>query len=523
MLPAVGAAGNRTEVQQLATRTLGGKLTAARAGRYQGGPISFGGAIQARSEAGMILWTLETAEDGRRVQVFPDGREHWHDRSYVPGARQVREPDGRRRRAEQLFVVPTRMFPGRLETIRQIARWYLDEHLGPGAIAERLNALKRFPPGGRPFWWALVERVLRTPWTGHACYGRRTRHRYATIKGGVPSLSAGKGKLREKPRGEWVWSDERIFEPPVLDTATQEAIWSRLDADKAGPRRGRAPEYVLSTVVVCGRCGKVASGMFINRKGRKPKRVYRCADYSRYKENSPKGCSPLDVDQEILLAVVRGWLEETGRTLEEVTAEGESGLLRALYDERAAARGGLARLREAMEAWLSDALAEVFDHEELPDGRRRFAIEGPEGAAALVLPGAALADLLELHSWAWAGVSGRSRARLAELEAEHDRWFDLLARMPTDGTRGKAAARLREIEGETSRLRSTAGADPAAQLRGLLADLQRAQAALAYAGRELAGDEPRRISAAIRGAVGRIVINWSLADKGVARWPGSPR
>jgi DNA invertase Pin-like site-specific DNA recombinase len=496
VLSAVAAAGNRTEVEQLATRTLGGKLSGAREGRYQGGPIPYGMAIQARTPAGVPVWTLETADDGRRVQVFADGREHWHDEKFLPGSRQVRGEDGKRRRAEALFLVPTRLFPGRLEVVRQIARWYLDEHVSPGTIARRLNDSRRLPPGGRPWWWGLVARVLRTPYAGRACYGRRTRHRYATIEAGVPALSPGKGKLLANPREQWVWSEEPVYEP-VIDVATQEAIWAKLAAEEGQPRKTRSPEYVLSGLVVCGNCGKVASGMPIRREGRKFRRVYRCADYARYKGASPRGCKPLDVDQEDLLAIVGRWIDETGRTLELATDAGEDGLLRALFDQRSGLKRELAGLRAAMEGWLADSLAEVMDLDELP--------------------GSGAGDLLDLHGWAWHGASARTRARLAELDAEHEKWFDLLARMPTEGTRQKAAARLREIEEEAGRIRRATETNPGREFRRLLVELQRTQATLARARRELSGDEPRKVAAALRGLIARLIINWTLVDKGGRR------
>jgi DNA invertase Pin-like site-specific DNA recombinase len=335
LVTGIGGHQSRAEVTNLATRSLGKKILDAKAGVYQGGPVPHGMALACRAPAGIIKWTVEVL-DGRKVQIHADGTEIWIDR--IPKDRPL---------ACNLYLVPSIRYPERHEHIRQIYRWFLDEHVTMRAIALRLNELGIRPQSGGLWYGQLIKRVLESAtYTGQLAYGRRRQGRYATIADGVPVARPGTGKQKSKKPDEWIWSDQ------YCDAIVSQEVWKsaqrKLETERGAPRRGKNQALILSGLVSCAGCGKRMSG--VTRTGRGAGSYYACPTYAKLgAKESP--CGPNAAHQADLLDRIQRWLEETGHVVKLATAN-EEGLLSQLYSKHADTRAALAPLRDAMR-WKS--------------------------------------------------------------------------------------------------------------------------------------------------------------------------
>jgi DNA invertase Pin-like site-specific DNA recombinase len=177
LLPtSVAGVASRKEMEQLASRSLGQRLARAKSsGIYQGGPVNHGLCLECRGLAGLPVWWLEIAPDNPKVITYPDGVQTWHEPDYVPS----------RREGELLYQVPSRMYPERVEDVRSVFTWYRSERVSLGAIARRLNGMKRYPAGGSVWYGSRVQSLLQlSAYTGFPAFGRRRVGRYASVREG---------------------------------------------------------------------------------------------------------------------------------------------------------------------------------------------------------------------------------------------------------------------------------------------------------------------------------------------------
>jgi Recombinase/Recombinase zinc beta ribbon domain len=484
-------------VANLGNRSLGRKVALGRVGAYQGHPVPIGMALQLRTEAGLEKWTVETEDDCRLVQDYPDGREHW----FEPGSK-----PGDRKKGELLFLVPTRRHPERLAWVKQAYEWYLAESVSMHAIAARLTNLGARTTGGGPFYSALVQRLLEAQcYTGYGCYGRRRQGRYSTIVGGLATPTPGDGRRILKPASEWVWSEAPVYEPPIISRDAWERTQQKIASAKGGPRAPVNSAILLSGLPVCMGCGLKMVGHTSREKGRREAVFFGCSNYAKYKARNPTGCGPGLVRQDKLLAVLRDWMEQSGEALREAAGVADAGLLAPLHAERAGLKAALALVQRAVEGWLFDALGRVLPFEELPGGRRRFTFERHEEPdLVLTLPGCENpVGLHEVFGAASSAAARRSRERIAELEVEAGRMITAWHELPTASAKAMAGERLKAIEREQEELRSGV-LDLQAQYKRIWAGLNDTATRLLRARREMAGDSDRRKALAIRGLVERI-------------------
>jgi DNA invertase Pin-like site-specific DNA recombinase len=493
----IGGHASRKEVSDMGTRSLGAKAVSVRAGAWQGGYVPFGCMVQNLTADGMVRWTVEIVGRGRRLLIHADGREEWF------------EGEGNfpkdRRKGETLRLAPSAMFPERFEQIRMMYKWFLHESVSMNEIAHRLNDAGVCPTGDEgSFYGSLVERTLRNPINkGVMGYGKHSTARYATLVDGLPRAISGDGSFRRKSRDQWVESPV-LFEGPVTAEEWEAAV-EKLEASRRGPRVGRNPELIFSGTCWCSHCGKILAGWCSE--NRSPRLKYACSTYTRLGRHSP--CGPNVIPQSVLLDVFRRWLDETGRTLEMVERIPEGDEVAALFPDNAAAgreiRKSMAGVLRAMEDYLFNALAEILPFEEIEEDRRRFTLERhDEPPIVLDLPDSDNpVALQDVYSWAASAGKRRTAESIRSLEATHDRLLRKWDEVPTHLAKLKVGEQMGEVEAELARLRA-GDLDLGGRLRGLFRELHGAYARVKRAAKELAGDDLRRQSQALRNLVERI-------------------
>ncbi len=154
-------------------------------------------------------------------------------------------------------------------TVRAIFRWFVEEGLGPGAIARRLNGLGVPAKKGGPWHRAVVRQLLANPVYTGVFYANRWD-------------ASGCGLNRQRPRGERVSArlrPESEWVPVRVPTLVEPDLWQRAQAQLGRARRlwaGRSrAEYLLSGLLVCGRCGYSMAGVQTTDWGKK-RRKYTC-------------------------------------------------------------------------------------------------------------------------------------------------------------------------------------------------------------------------------------------------------
>ena len=498
ILSLVGGHASAKEVEQTATRSLGAKIAKARdQGAHLGGKVPYGLMQECRADA-EVRWTMEEAPDGRKVQEYPDGTVVWHEAGYLPG----------RRPGEYIVLIPSRRYLERANFVRLAADLFLTQRISFGGIAKRLNDLGAYPPGGTPWYSAKIQSLLLLSggsYTGFATFAKRGGGRYVQASGGRPGAAV-KPALRADE--DWVWSKTPNFEPPIISREDFAAIRAKAAAEKGGPRRGKNQDLILSGLVYCGGCGSRMAGSAISRKGRPVKLIYQCSENLRHHGHPPSGCHANQVPQETLLGYVDRWLAETGAVLGEDPDGSEEALLVALYGQQSRAREGLREAREAAESWLAEALLAVCDPEPVRDGRRRFRL----GEWDLTLPGCrSHADFLDALGWVSGSAGAKDRARLAELQGEHDRLFQALIAMPTEMMREKCLTEVRRVEAEMGKLKSSPGV--AARLKELARELSQTARLVTVARRAAAKGTLARRGKAIADVIERIELSHRLEPR----------
>ena len=255
-----------------------------------------------------------------------------------------------------------------------------------------------------------------------------------------------------RPSSEWIWCKEAVFSPGIITREDWEAVQCKMLEERRGPRAGKNPEMVLSGLVYCSTCGQRMSASTIRQKARRVRLVYLCSTYLTYHgPDNPTNCKSHSIKQDLLLKLIQEWMLETGRTLSQI--DSEQNLLVALYRDRNTASDGLRQARQALEAWMAEALEMVCEGEPTPDGRTRYCL----GDWDFCLPNAELVPVWECYQWLVSAMGKQNRDQEMALEAQHDRLCHALMLAPTELTRDKIAGEVARVEGELSSLRVQPG------------------------------------------------------------------
>ncbi len=194
-----------------------------------------------------------------------------------------------------------------------------DEYIGGagiGAIAERLNldcipspsghdpARIRHRASANGAWGkSAVRAILQNPkYTGKSVWNRQRRDEELLD---VDDVAAGyQSRMKWNPREEWVWSSEETHEAIVSPETFAAAASQRAGHQRSAvvkPRRHRT--YCLSSLVVCGVCGRRMSG---NPNHGEP--YYRCRFPSEYAGATGQHPSTIYLREADVLPSLDAWL-----------------------------------------------------------------------------------------------------------------------------------------------------------------------------------------------------------------------
>lgn len=155
------------------------------------------------------------------------------------------------------------------EVVRRMFRWLVSEGLGPNAIAVRLNQQGIPARKGGPWHRNVVRQILRNPVYTGTFYANR----FDTTGLGLNRHRPPEERVRPRLRSPAEWIGIPV--PAIVDPSTwQQAQEIMQQARRVWSGRPRA-EYLLSGLVVCGRCGGRMTGLSGKEWGRR-RRVYAC-------------------------------------------------------------------------------------------------------------------------------------------------------------------------------------------------------------------------------------------------------
>jgi DNA invertase Pin-like site-specific DNA recombinase len=455
---------DRREDVTKSSRAIGGKLAAAKRGRFQGGPLLCCSAIECHGPAGNLLWTAEVVE-GRVVQTYPNGR------------REIREhAPADRNREDHVRLVPS-LDAVKRQCVKTVFEMFDAGH-GTPAIARRLNAQAILTDYGKLWTPVQVRSILKRGihFTGRDAFGKVRAGKYHRRKGDryekVPAY--GKNGKENVPYTEWLMGPQQEYEP-VISWELWERCQARLADRQMTAKAPKNPELYLAGLVVCGGCGKKMTGWSTKRDGLR----YKCSTYTELGKGHGHNNSFRQFQVEPLIA---RYLEETGQTLQGIR---EGDWLGQVFAERGQALERLKSIRQAVEMYLYERLPAFLDFKQ--HGRfRHFTLElqgnpglheGPR-TEKFRLPefDGDHGTLSHLLDWVQAAEHREAHRRLAELEKEHGRLSALYMGSVPDLLRQKLLREITGAENEIGRLRTVVAGGLAGELRAVskqLVDLAR--------------------------------------------------
>lgn len=177
--------------------------------------------------------------------------------------------------------------------VRQIFKWYVEGQAVAWIIKELLRRGVR-SPSGNPLWRATVIRKMlaNEAYLGLQCYGKTASGKFWRLEAGDVKPTEDSSRVEIKPREEWMFSADRY--PAIIDRETFAASQARRAREQTGEftdpsgkpvRRnthstgpsGDPSKYILSKLLVCGKCGAWLSGFA--REQAKGKEEYMCMNY----------------------------------------------------------------------------------------------------------------------------------------------------------------------------------------------------------------------------------------------------
>jgi DNA invertase Pin-like site-specific DNA recombinase len=230
-------------VQELARDTTRGRLEAAQAGRWLGGPVPY----------------------GYRVQ--------YHE---------VMIRNRRKKKPEKLVVCEPEA-----EIVRWLFRTYAETDIGQRGLAAELNRRGVAPPKKAPRWGlGTIRRMLNNPvYLGEVVWNRRgTGKFFGVVDCKVQPVSDPDKKSRNHPKEQWISRADR--HEAIIDLETFERVQRRLITNREHPVRKSGEPFILSGLLRCGHCDRHMIGRTrraVKRGGgERTHRVYMCSGYNLY-------------------------------------------------------------------------------------------------------------------------------------------------------------------------------------------------------------------------------------------------
>jgi len=262
----------RQESKDLSKVTIRGLLSRAGQGFWSGGTPPYGYDLAYSSADGRFLMTVRYEQDCSKSILDEEGRVV----RTVPRGESLNFT-----KRDRCRLVPSA--PERVEVIRNIFAWYVNNGLGFKGIADRLNHLGL--PSPRQGWshihqnkWAMTtvrDMLLNPAYVGDFVWNRLTFAKFHQIAQGravARKSLPGSGPERNRPED---WLVVKDAHPPLISRSLFEQAQRKrqerhLDTSQYAYRTGHGSHssFLLSGLIHCSRCGHNWQG-YSTTKGRK--------------------------------------------------------------------------------------------------------------------------------------------------------------------------------------------------------------------------------------------------------------
>jgi hypothetical protein len=249
--------------------------------------------------------------------------------------------------------------------VRTLFGWYAAGR-SVGWMIHELHRQGVPSPGGAGWWHrTTIRKVLQNPiYVGRRAWGKTSQGRFFRQKAGRIEAAQGDRKTRWHPPEDWFTA---LDTPALVDPALWDAVERRF-ARRSPPTPTRDTEaFLLSGLLVCGRCGGTMAGSSCRPPRARPGLYYVCANYTH---KGKAGCVRNEAKEEwvvrqviteihdrLLLPDRLDWLR--GQLEEQARAQRSDGSLARLRKAVAGLEGKLARARARLVEVSRDMVPEV--------------------------------------------------------------------------------------------------------------------------------------------------------------------
>jgi len=263
----------RNELLDLSKVTTRGLISRADGGWRNGGMAPYGYDTAHLTSTGEFICTVRFESDGSRTVL---------DEAGLP-TRTVPAGDAllfsKKDRSRLVLSHPTRV-----DIVRQIFQWYVQEGLGYKGIADRLNRMNIPSPTSRranrsaasTWTHGTVAGILNNPnYTGDLHWNRLTFGKFHKIVGHYATRTTGlpTGGYKKNDEIDWIVTPnthEPIITHPMYEQAAlrKKMISNTSQSRSFNSGRGASSDFLLTGLIKCARCGHNFQGYSVN-KGRK--------------------------------------------------------------------------------------------------------------------------------------------------------------------------------------------------------------------------------------------------------------
>lgn len=166
-------------------------------------------------------------------------------RGKMQKAREGMQPGGRPPYGYKLIECKHVVNEEEAEVVRMVFEWLAKDRMTVRGIQKRLNEMKIPTRKGTTFWQhSTLHRIVREEtYTGNWYYNK-------TVE--LPSKKKANSTLQHmKPREEWI----HVRIPPIISNETFELAQRQLKKNAEFSKRNVKRQYLLSGLLVCGKCG----------------------------------------------------------------------------------------------------------------------------------------------------------------------------------------------------------------------------------------------------------------------------
>jgi Recombinase/Resolvase, N terminal domain/Recombinase zinc beta ribbon domain len=355
VLTVVNNAASDKELTEKAYHTITGKVEAIKKGTtYFGGNIPFGAAVAVYNPSDELKFTVEVLGFRHYQKVYPGGSTEEKIGSFPA----YEENDQPRYVWSQV--------PARVEMVQNLFHWFAYESWTFNGLAKKLMQL-----GVRSYsdvWQSVqVKNLLSNPiYIGIPTWNKSggSAKKWELIGGEYQPVPLHRNRpvpTKKKTQDDWLPVPEKYRPSALISPETWETVQEKImqTVSKPAPRKEK---LWLSGLVVCGKCGKVMTG--INKNGRKAAH-YACTTHRKFMgKDNPAGCWPNRAPLEILEKLVTQYLDDCSVGLDVLTrANDDPELIVPILERLAAAQN---EYQEAF--WRLYA----FNLQHLPEGESEF-------------------------------------------------------------------------------------------------------------------------------------------------------